>query len=87
MLEIRREQHSDKNDVFRIHQDGFQRVDRLRKNSQFNRNLSFVALIDKKIVGHLLFTPIRIDYPSSSQSISSLALARVNIKGRELVVN
>ncbi len=50
MLEIRREQDSDKNDVFRIHQDGFQHVDRLRKNSQFNPNLSFVALIDKKIV-------------------------------------
>ncbi|CAF3723748.1 unnamed protein product, partial [Adineta steineri] len=27
MLEIRREENSDKNEVFRIHQDGFQRND------------------------------------------------------------
>jgi putative acetyltransferase len=85
MLEIRREQDTDKNEVFRIHQDGFQRddeaelVDKLRKNSQFNPNLSFVALIDNKIVGHLLFTPIQINYPSSSKSISSLALAPISI--------
>ncbi|CAF0925658.1 unnamed protein product [Adineta steineri] len=85
MLEIRREENSDKNEVFRIHQDGFQRndeaelVDKLRKNNQFNSNLSFVALVDKKIVGHILFTPIQINYPLTSQSISSLALAPIAI--------
>ncbi|CAF0887615.1 unnamed protein product [Rotaria sp. Silwood1] len=85
MLEIRREQDSDKDDVFRIHQNSFQRddeaqlVEKLRKNSQFNSNLSFVALVDKKIVGHLLFTPIKINYSLSSKSISSLALAPISI--------
>ena len=67
MIEIRREQDSDIEDVFRIHQDAFQHddeaqlVDKLRKNSQFNSNLSFVALMDNKIVGHILFTPLRIN--------------------------
>jgi putative acetyltransferase len=81
MLEFRREENSDRNEVYRIHQDAFQRddeaqlVEKLRKNNQFNPNLSFVALIDKKIVGHILFTPVQI----SSKSISSLALAPISI--------
>ncbi|CAF5102530.1 unnamed protein product, partial [Rotaria magnacalcarata] len=85
MLEIRPEQASDRNDVFRIHQDGFQRndeaelVDKLRENSQFNTSLSFVASIDNKIVGHLLFTPIKINYAFTSKSFSSLALAPISI--------
>lgn len=85
MLEFRREQDSDKNEVFRINQDAFQRndeaelVDKLRKNNQFNPSLSFVALMDNKLVGYLLFTPIKINYSSNSKSISSLALAPVSI--------
>jgi len=81
MLEFRREENSDRNEVYRIHQDAFQRddeaqlVEKLRNNNQFNPNLSFVALIDKKIVGHILFTPVQI----SSKSISSLALAPISI--------
>lgn len=84
MLKFRREQDSDRTDVFHIHQDGFQRddearlVEKLRNNSQFNPNLSFVALMKDKIVGHILFTPMRINYPSS-KSISSLALAPISI--------
>ncbi|CAF2823074.1 unnamed protein product [Rotaria sp. Silwood2] len=85
MLEIRREQDSDRDDVFRIHQNSFQRddeaqlVEKLRKNCQFNSNLSFVALVDNKIVGHLLFTPIKINYSLSTKSISSLALAPISV--------
>ncbi|CAF3961409.1 unnamed protein product [Rotaria magnacalcarata] len=85
MLEIRPEQASDRNDVFRIHEDGFQRndeaelVDKLRENSQFNTSLSFVASIDNKIVGHLLFTHIKINYAFTSKSFSSLALAPISI--------
>jgi len=81
MLKFRREENSDREEVYRIHQDAFQRddeaelVEKLRKNKQFNSNLSFVALVDNKIVGHILFTPVQI----SSKSISSLALAPVSI--------
>jgi predicted N-acetyltransferase YhbS len=81
MLEFRRENISDRDQVYRIHQDAFQRddeaqlVEKLRNNTQFNPNLSFVAVTDKKIVGHILFTPIQI----SSKSISSLALAPISI--------
>jgi putative acetyltransferase len=84
MSGIRREEDSDIKDVFRIHQDAFQRndeaqlVENLRKNTQFNSNLSFVAIIDKQIVGHLLFTPVSVYYPFSSKSISSLALAPIS---------
>jgi putative acetyltransferase len=41
--------------------------------------VSFVALVDKKLVGHLLFTPVRVHYSASGQSIASLALAPVSI--------
>jgi predicted N-acetyltransferase YhbS len=81
MFEFRREEDSDRNEVYRIHQDAFQRddeaelVEKLRKNSQFNPNLSFIAVMEKKIVGHILFTPVQI----SSKSISSLALAPISI--------
>lgn len=81
MLEIRREQDSDNSDVYKVLQDAFQRddeaelVEKLRKNSQFDPNLSFVALMDNKIVGHLLFTPLKINYATTSKSILSLALA------------
>ena len=85
MLEIRREQDSDRNEVFQIHQNSFQRDDeaqlvaKLRKNSQFNPNLSFVVLVNEKIVGHLLFTPVEVNYSSCLKSVSSLALAPVSI--------
>ena len=45
MLEIRREQSADLGDLFRIHQDAFQRddegqlVEKLRKNPQFDPSL------------------------------------------------
>jgi len=53
MLEFRREDNSDRDQIYRIHQNAFQRddeaqlVEKLRKNNQFNSHLSFVALVDK----------------------------------------
>jgi predicted N-acetyltransferase YhbS len=81
MCEFRREEDKDRDEVYRIHQDAFQRTDeaelveKLRRNKQFNPNLSFIALVNKKIVGHILFTPILIN----SKSYSSLALAPLSI--------
>ena len=42
--------------------------------------LSFVALAEKKLVGHLLFTPVQVRYSASGRSIASLALAPVSIR-------
>ncbi len=81
MYEFRREEPMDRDDVYRIHQDAFQRkdeaelVDKLRTNEQFDPKLSFVAIVNKKIVGHVLFTPILIN----SKSYSTLALAPISI--------
>lgn len=85
MLDIRRERDADRHDVFAIHQDAFQRddeaqlVNKLRQNEQFNPSLSFVALVHNKPVGHLLFTPLQINYPSTGKSIASLALAPLSV--------
>ena len=79
--EFRLEEPMDREEVYRIHQNAFQRndeadlVEKLRSNSQFNSKLSFVALRDGKLVGHILFTPVLID----SKSTSSLALAPISI--------
>lgn len=84
-MEIRTEQSADEPDIFRLHQNAFQRddesllVEKLRLNPQFDRQLSFVALIDEKLVAHLLFTSLQIQYPQSFRSISSLALAPISV--------
>lgn len=77
----RLEEAKDRDEVYRIHQSAFERndeadlVERLRTNSQFNSKLSFVALHNGKLVGHVLFTPVLID----SKPTSCLALAPLSI--------
>lgn len=77
MVEFRREEDSDRDQVYRIHQDAFQRndeadlVEKLRKNEQFDSNLSFVTVVNEKILGHSLFTPVQI----TGKALSSLGLA------------
>lgn len=46
-------------------------VDALRENNKFT--LSLVAVIDDKVVGHILFTPVTID--SGDQSLVAIGLA------------
>ena len=71
----------DREEVYRIHQNTFERndeadlVEKLRTNQQFNPQLSFVALRDGKLVGHVLFTSVLID----SKPTSCLALAPISI--------
>lgn len=79
--EFHREEESDRNYVYRIHQSAFERndeadlVEKLRNNEQFKPNLSFVALRNGQLVGHVLFTPVLID----SKVTSCLALAPLSI--------
>ena len=79
--EFRREEEFDRSEVYRIHQSAFERndeadlVEKLRTNKQFNPKLSFVALRNGQLVGHVLFTPVLID----SKPTSCLAFAPVSI--------
>lgn len=71
MLYIRKEEKSDFNDVYNLiknafisaeHSDGDEEnlVNRLRESKNFVDDLSIVALDDKKIVGYVLFTKVKI---------------------------
>jgi len=61
------------------HSDGTEAamVSRLRGSSQFVAELSIVAELDKRLVGHILFSPITIR--NENASIVSLALAPVSV--------
>lgn len=52
-------------------------VSKLRKSSEFIPELSLVAEVDNKIVGHILFTKINIE--SNEESFESLALAPLSV--------
>ncbi len=52
-------------------------VRKLRKSSEFIPELSLVAEIDNKIVGHILFTKVNIE--SNEGSFESLALAPLSV--------
>jgi putative acetyltransferase len=81
---IRKEQPEDFPFVFEIHSQAFNRsyeaelVNRLRKSEAFIPELSIVAIVDKELVGHLLFTNIKIK--NEEQEYSSLALAPISVK-------
>ena len=71
MLEIRQENKNDYDEVYNVvkkafetaeHSDGNEHdlVDALRKSNSFIPELSLVAIEDGKIVGHILFTKIKI---------------------------
>jgi predicted N-acetyltransferase YhbS len=81
--EIREEIPQDHEAVYRIHELAFKQageaklVDALRKSSAFIPALSLVAISDRAISGHILFTKIRIK--NSSSIHESLALAPVSV--------
>ena len=76
---IRQENFSDYKQISDVNIAAFEQTDEsdliyaLRENSDFHHELSFVACIDNKIVGHLLLFPILIT--NSDNSYNSLALA------------
>ena len=64
------------NEEFSDHQEQFL-VQRLRKSEAFIPELSLVAEIDEKIVGHILLTKLKIK--NKTDSFDSLALAPVSV--------
>jgi len=88
-MNIRKEEIKDYNEVFKLIENAFENevytdhkeqflVDRLRKSESFIPELSLVAEIDKKIVGYILLTKIKI-LNNNSRQTTSLALAPVAV--------
>lgn len=99
---IRQEKSSDYQQVFALIEEAFRTmeksdhrehflVERLRNSEAFVPELSLVAELDGKIVGHILLTKIKI--VNGNKSVDSLALAPVSVSlgvqkkgvGRELI--
>lgn len=85
---IRQENNNDHKEVFNLIQSAFKDaeftdnkeqflVERLRKSDAFISELSMIAEIEGKIVGHILLTKIKIK--NKSNSFDSLALAPVSV--------
>ncbi len=80
---IRQENKADFNDVFKVHQLAFGQdneanlVDLLRHSNAFIPELSLVATFETKVVGHILFTKIKIinDYKSITESLALAPMA------------
>ena len=76
---IRNEEKDDYNDIRKINDLAFGQenegklVDSLRKKSEYNHLLSLVAEIKGKIVGHILFFPIKIQNENKDYTVLSLA--------------
>ena len=79
-LQIREEREIDYQDVFDVNRIAFGREDEaklvhiLRNSHSFIPGLSIVALSDQKIIGHILFTKLKIK-SKSGQIFQSLTLA------------
>ena len=84
-IEIRKEIESDYADVYELNKAAFGQesesklVELLRKSNAFIPELSLVAVINNKIVGHILFTKIIIKDDSGNE-FESLALAPMAVK-------
>ncbi|MCU0239774.1 MAG: N-acetyltransferase [Pyrinomonadaceae bacterium] len=83
-VEIRQEKEADYQSVFNLIEEAFRPleisdhreqflVEKLRKSDAFVPELSLVAEVDNKIVGHILLTKIKI--VNESKTFESLALA------------
>lgn len=82
---IRQETKDDLPEVYAINTQAFGQeseamlVDRLRKNALFVPELSLVATIDDRLVGHILFSTINI-IDSNGNEVESLALAPMAVR-------
>jgi predicted N-acetyltransferase YhbS len=78
-IKIRSEEKDDYNEIKKINELAFDQknegklVDDLRKKPDFNHLLSLVAKIKGKIVGHILFYPIKIKNEKKEHIVLSLA--------------
>ena len=84
-IKIRKEEENDFLDVYELNRNAFEQetepklVDLLRKSNAFIPELSVVATIDKKVVGHILFTKIKIK-ENNGNEFDSLALAPMAVR-------
>ncbi|OXA97412.1 GNAT family N-acetyltransferase [Flavobacterium oncorhynchi] len=87
-MKLRQENENDYKSVFQLIEKAFEKeeysdhkeqflVERLRKSEAFIPELSIVAEVEDKIVGHILFTKLEIK--NEFQSFQSLALAPVSV--------
>jgi putative acetyltransferase len=78
-IQIRLEQPADYENIFRIHELAFKRpdeghlVDKIRKSDSYIPDLSYVAVQDGQIVGHVLFSRVRIDTAAGPKPVLALA--------------
>ena len=84
-LKIRQENNPEYNEVYKINKLAFgeegeaKLVELLRNSKAFVPELSLVAMIGNKIVGHILFTKIKI-INNNQNEFESLALAPMAVK-------
>lgn len=82
-IEIMLETEDDYEQITRLHTVAFnggneaELVEKLRKTPLYASNLSLVAKYKNKIIGHVLFYPIKID--SGKRKCDSLALAPISV--------
>lgn len=87
-IKLRQETEQDHKSVFQVIQKAFENeeysdhkeqflVERLRKSNAFIPELSIVAEVDNKIVGHILLTKLEIE--NDINTYESLALAPVSV--------
>ncbi|MRG44831.1 GNAT family N-acetyltransferase [Chitinophaga sp. SYP-B3965] len=81
VITVQQETKVDRKFVFEVHKLAFKReeeailVDRLRISPAYIPALSLVAIIEDHIVGHILFTEIKID----KRDVHALALAPISV--------
>ena len=80
---VRQETENDYSEITKVNDLAFGQpgegllVESLRLNTDFIKDLSLVAEIDKKVIGHILFFPIKIEKGETTHD--SLALAPMSV--------
>jgi len=76
---IRPEVPEDYDEVYQVNKSAFEGegeaklVDKLRKTKNYIPEVSLVALVEKKIVGHILFSTVKVKTEKEAVSVLSLA--------------